>query len=162
MIKIAIVEDENEIMTVIHSTMEHILEEYPHSRIVCFCCAEDFLRELDEGEVYDIALLDIELPNMNGIELGRVIRDKYSNIRTVFLTAYSEFAAESYEIEAYQYILKSHMNLRLPKVVGNLCNVILEEQSKYRWIGNQQNRKKIYYCDIICVRKIKGAKYVVT
>lgn len=160
MIKIAIVEDEKEMMIITKNTIQKEMKAFELSTIDSFFCAEDFMEKLRTGVEYDILFLDIELPGISGLELGRIVKDKHSDIKTVFLTSYSEFAAESYEIEAYQYILKSDMNIRLPKVVNGLCKEIIKNRTLYRWIGNRQDREKIFYCDIIFARKIKGAKYV--
>ena len=51
----------------------------------------------------DILLLDIHMPDLNGIELARTL----SNVPTIiFTTAYSEYALESYEVSAVDYLLK--------------------------------------------------------
>lgn len=51
----------------------------------------------------DILLLDIHMPDLNGIELARTL----SNIPAIiFTTAYSEYALESYEVSAVDYLLK--------------------------------------------------------
>ena len=53
--------------------------------------------------------MDIELGNgMTGLEFGRLLRKTYPNRGLVFLTSHTEFALESYEIEADQYILKEN------------------------------------------------------
>ncbi len=51
----------------------------------------------------DILLLDIHMPDLNGIELARTL----SNVPAIiFTTAYSEYALESYEVSAVDYLLK--------------------------------------------------------
>lgn len=51
----------------------------------------------------DIVLLDIHMPDLNGIELARTLHDVPAFI---FTTAYSEYALESYEVSAVDYLLK--------------------------------------------------------
>lgn len=69
-----------------------------------------FLRSNDA----DIMFLDIEMPGANGMELARQIpRD----CRIIFTTAYSEYAAESYEVEAIDYLLKPIDPARFNKAV---------------------------------------------
>ena len=85
--------------------------------------AEHFKKWQDSKE-YDIILLDIDLPGMNGIELGKKILRESKDTVLIYLTSYTEYAWESYMIEAYQYILKSNMEERLPLILRN-CLVIL-------------------------------------
>ena len=51
----------------------------------------------------DILLLDIHMPDLNGIELARTLKDVPA---IIFTTAYSEYALESYEVAAVDYLLK--------------------------------------------------------
>jgi DNA-binding LytR/AlgR family response regulator len=52
----------------------------------------------------DLVFLDIDMPNLDGMQLSELIRDK--DIQVIFCTAYSEFAVESYEKDAIDYLLK--------------------------------------------------------
>ena len=51
----------------------------------------------------DILLLDIHMPDLNGIELARTLSDVPA---IIFTTAYSQYALESYEVSAVDYLLK--------------------------------------------------------
>lgn len=51
----------------------------------------------------DILLLDIHMPDLNGIELARTLRTVPA---VIFTTAYSEYALQSYEVSAVDYLLK--------------------------------------------------------
>ena len=106
-----------------------------------------------------MVITDKELPGISGLELGKRIKQIYSDIYLVFLTSYSEFASESYVIEAYQYILKRDMSVRLPMLVDKVIAKIEKEYTEFCWIGNYRDFKKLYYRDIIYVKKLKGTKY---
>ena len=58
---------------------------------------------------YDLVILDIKMPNMNGFELYRQIRRKDSRVKVCFLTAVSEFQEyEQYRKEAYPKLGERH------------------------------------------------------
>lgn len=56
------------------------------------------------GGGVDIAFLDIQMPGMNGLELARMAREY--GTRTVFVTAYRDFAVEGFRVQAVDYLLK--------------------------------------------------------
>lgn len=55
----------------------------------------------------DVIFLDIQMPDLNGIELARVLDNSKSNKpRIIFTTAYNQFALEGYRVDALDYLLK--------------------------------------------------------
>lgn len=57
-------------------------------------------------EPFDIYVLDIVMPGMNGIELGRQIRQSDRDGSILYLTSSPDFALESYQTKASSYLLK--------------------------------------------------------
>ena len=55
---------------------------------------------------FDIILLDVVMPLLNGIDTARELREKDKNVKIVFITSSSEFAVESYTVKASNYLLK--------------------------------------------------------
>lgn len=55
------------------------------------------------GEKVDLIFLDIQMPEVNGMEFARIISDR---TRIVFTTAFSEYALEGYKVSALDYLLK--------------------------------------------------------
>lgn len=74
-------------------------------RITEFPTAEAFLFRYKELAP-DIVLLDIEMPGMNGVELAKRLRAENKLIQIIFITGYSEYIAEGYEVAALHYLLK--------------------------------------------------------
>ena len=70
-----------------------------------FVSGEDALDWLKENNA-DIALLDIDMPGMNGIELAKKIKELYQNTAIIFLTGYPQFAVDAFQIRASGYLLK--------------------------------------------------------
>ena len=78
----------------------------------------------------------------------------------VFVTAYMQYAIESYRMDAFQYVLKSELSDRLPRILGKLTEMIEKDKKSYGFVGTESNRKKVFYDDIIWLKKEKNAKYV--
>ncbi|WP_029321538.1 response regulator [Butyrivibrio sp. AE3004] len=62
--------------------------------------------EYIEKENVGVALLDIDMPEMDGMTLAGIIKDKSPNTSIIFLTGYSEYAVEAFSIHADGYLLK--------------------------------------------------------
>lgn len=54
----------------------------------------------------DILLLDVEMPGLSGVELAKKLRLSNRIIQIIFITAYSDYIAEGYEVAALHYLLK--------------------------------------------------------
>ena len=63
------------------------------------------LEYLDNSKA-DLALLDIDMPEMGGLELASNIKERCPNIKIIFLTGYSEYAVDAYAMHATGYLLK--------------------------------------------------------
>ncbi len=59
-----------------------------------------------DGNTADIALLDINLPDMDGIKLAMHIREKSSDTAIIFVTGYTRYAVDAFKIHAAGYLLK--------------------------------------------------------
>ena len=70
-----------------------------------FTSSQDALAWLEENTA-DVALLDIDMPDMNGIELAGRIKLIHPNISIIFLTGYSKYAVDAFQIHASGYLLK--------------------------------------------------------
>ncbi len=71
-----------------------------------FSSAENFLfRYAQEGD-YQILLLDIEMGPMDGVAMAKKLRRENDRVQIVFVTGYSDYIAEGYEVEALHYLLK--------------------------------------------------------
>ncbi|OMF28767.1 response regulator [Paenibacillus sp. FSL H8-0259] len=73
-----------------------------------------------EQEKADIVFLDIGMPEMNGLEAGEYIAGLDRSTRIVYITAYSEYAIEAFELNAADYLLKPVTSQRLSKTLERL------------------------------------------
>lgn len=67
---------------------------------------ESLLAALTTSNSYNLFFLDILLDGMNGMELAHRIREISSDAKLVFITSYSEYAVESYDVAPLHYLVK--------------------------------------------------------
>jgi len=68
--------------------------------------AEEFLFHWPKGEPYDLAFLDIQLANMNGMQLAQCIRRQDQAMLLVFTTGLKDMVFRGYDVQAFHYLLK--------------------------------------------------------
>lgn len=71
-----------------------------------FCSAEAFLFQYAEDKRFDLLLLDIEMGGMDGVALARRLRQENEAIQIVFVTGYSDYIADGYDVSALHYLMK--------------------------------------------------------
>ncbi|MBR6762816.1 MAG: response regulator transcription factor [Clostridia bacterium] len=71
-----------------------------------FPSAESFLFHYAGKSDYDILLLDIEMGDMDGVTLAKKIREQNDTLQIIFVTGYSDYIAEGYEVAALHYLMK--------------------------------------------------------
>ena len=86
-------------------------------QIAQFPSAENFLFRYAEGNDYDILLLDIEMGHMDGVTMAKKLRRDNDTVQIVFITGYSDYISEGYEVAALHYLMK-------PVKEDKLCSVL--------------------------------------
>ncbi|MBS6930374.1 MAG: response regulator [Lachnospiraceae bacterium oral taxon 082] len=94
----------------------------------------------------DIALLDIEMPGMNGIELAKYIKEKYADCIIIFITAYDRFdyAIEAIHIKALDYLLKPWKEERLCELINTAIENVRSMQKTDSIVHSQKDVIKDY------------------
>ena len=106
MMRVAVCDDDEQEI----DHLSELMKEYQLSRGVSLECyffhnSIDFLCEVKSGE-YDLVLLDVVMPGVNGIKTAQELREKDRNVKIIFISLSPEFAVESYRVDAYHYLLK--------------------------------------------------------
>ena len=82
-----------------------------------FSSAESFLFRYAEDKEWDILLLDIEMGAMDGVTMAKKVRAHNEAVQIVFITGYSDYIAEGYEVAALHYLMKPVNREKLARVL---------------------------------------------
>lgn len=95
----------------------------------------------------DIILLDIVMPLLNGMDTARELRAQDTAVKIIFLTSSPEFALESYEVRAQDYLLKPITYERLRRALED-CSHLFEAEPKNMVLKTSFGFQKLYFHDI--------------
>lgn len=98
----------------------------------------------------NIFFLDIELPGMNGVELGKYIRDilRNSTMFLVYISSRKEYAMELFQNQPFDFLVKPIKKERLYQVMEKIFNIIGRNECDFNY-KNQGSSYRIIYKDIL-------------
>ncbi|PYF74808.1 LytR/AlgR family response regulator transcription factor [Pedobacter nutrimenti] len=145
-----------------HQVLEHYIDQTPGLRhLASFRNAIEAFEYLGQHQV-DLLFLDIEMPLINGLHFLKALTTRP---KTIFTTAYKQYAFESYELEAVDYLLKPFSYERFTKAVskaGLWSGPAEDDQINHLLIKDGQSLLKLKQQDIIYVEGCKDYVKVFT
>jgi len=152
MIKTLIVDDEPLALDIIESYIEKI----PDLELVARCDNAIDANEILQKEHVDLLILDIQMPQMTGIELVKSLRSKP---KVIFTTAYSEYAVEGFELDAVDYLLKPVAFDRFMKAVNKVKDgtdrSTVAADDDFFFVKADKKLMKIHFNEILYIEGLK-------
>lgn len=108
MLRIAICDDMiDQLQLYEHYTKRYLKTKgYETAQITCFENPLDLVESIEKNGGFDIVLLDICMPGLNGTAVAKIIRERKDKTEIIFLTTSDEFAVEAFHLKAAHYLLK--------------------------------------------------------
>ena len=118
-----------------------------------FTSAENFLFHYAEESDYDILLLDIEMGAMDGVTMAKQLRKNNDTVQIVFITGYSDYISEGYEVAALHYLMKPVKEEKLCSVLYRAAEKLAKNEKVLAFeVGGEMVRVPIYqirYADVL-------------
>lgn len=118
-INIAVCDDEEKICSQVESILTKLLDkESIQYNIDIFVSGEDLCRGMENVE-YDLIFLDIQLPQMDGVEIGRYIREVKRNdvVQIAYISSQQEYAMELFDSRPINFLIKPLDDMKIKKVL---------------------------------------------
>lgn len=119
--------------------LRYQLQDFPDVEILAeFDQAAAFLEAVPELRA-DVVFLDIQMPGMTGLELASRLNDLLPDVQVVFITAYSSYALEAFELNALSYLVKPVQPEKLAKTIQRIRQLqptgkIKDPESPVHWV----------------------------
>lgn len=121
-------------------------------QISTFSSAESFLFHYAGKSDYDMLLLDIEMGDMDGVTMAKKLRRDNDTVQIVFITGYSDYILEGYEVAALHYLMKPVREDKLFTVLDRAAEKLSKNEKVLNLkIGGEMLRIPIYqirYADV--------------
>lgn len=131
--KIAICDDQKEFLLFVKEQISSIcrLERIP-IQIECFLNPNNLIKAFSDSEkCYDLVLLDIDMPEMNGKVCARKLRSFNKHFKLIFITSYKEEVYTSFDCNISGFIPKSMLENRIYHELKRVFTQITEEQKQW-------------------------------
>lgn len=152
--KIAICDDDkNELFRILSILADYQLERNTEFSYKPFESSVELSAEASH-ERYDIYLLDIVMPGLDGMELAREIRNYDKAADIIFLTSSSEFAVESYQVKASNYLMKPLQKDRVFEALDDIMRTRIEDRDSCIVLRSNIGVHKVRLSEIVYVEAL--------
>ena len=98
------------------------------TRVSLYPSAESFLFHYAEDKSVQLLLLDVEMGQMDGVTMARTLRKDNDAVQIVFITGYSDYIADGYEVEALHYLMKPVDETKLMAVLDRAAEKLRKNE----------------------------------
>lgn len=129
---------------------DFVVEKNINMEIDVFYDGDALVRYLKNEKAPDILFLDIELPGMNGVEIGKYIRDILGNsdMFLVYISSGKGYVMELFQNQPFDFLLKPIREERLYQVMRKIQNIVSRNEGNFQY-KNQGNSYRLRYKEIL-------------
>lgn len=151
MIRMAICDDSPQAIEKLEKLMDTINQksiEYD-----TFYHSEELIQYQQRNNIkYNVYILDIEMEEMDGISLAKKLREENMNAIIIFLTAYKDYVFNSFDVLAFDYIVKPITAKKLEKILEKIYSY-LNKSKKLFMFSYRKNQYSIECQEIKYIEK---------
>lgn len=154
MLQIGICDDEPLLLNEIKEITEDCLQQQQvFSILSSYTDGRTLLYDIQDGKRFDLLLLDIEMPDLSGMELAKQIHGLLPDALMIFVTAHYKYAVDAYTLHIFRYIPKNQLNDRLPHALKDAVSLLEIQNTDSYIISNQNHFERIPLKKILFIEK---------
>ena len=153
MLRVAICDDEKILMEIEEIAGRFFRLNCIDNKITIYQSSENLQYDLQDRIVYDLFLLDIEMPGIHGMELAKEICKRIPSAKIIFITSHPEYAITAYEYSVFRYIQKTMLHEKLFLALEDYYKLYALEKKEYYMIEIKNYLEKIPYRSIFYILK---------
>lgn len=152
MLRFALIDDDQDDLSRSKSLVESYFSLRPDLAGVLsvFSAPEELLKAAGRKS-FDIYLMDILMPNENGIQLGLKLREADSQGVFIYLTSSPDFAIDSYNTRAFHYLLKPVEPERLFQVLDEAVSLLSKHREESAVIRCKEGLRKLALSQVVYI-----------
>ncbi|MDL2252835.1 LytTR family DNA-binding domain-containing protein [Ruminococcaceae bacterium OttesenSCG-928-I18] len=153
MLSIAVCEDQKKEAEQLQKMLALYQERRLHLQIQVelFYSAEDLMAAVEGGKQYQLYLLDIIMPGMNGISLARTLYANEEHPAIIFITTSRDYAVEAFSVRAMDYLVKPIEQVHLYEAIDNAVTRLGNRIDTYTVIHASGKDHRVKTSEIVCV-----------
>ena len=109
----------------------------------------------DYASIFDIVLMDIEMPHMNGMETARKLREKGDEAQLIFITNMAQYAIRGYDVNALGFIVKPVEYFNFCIQIAKAVDRVISSQNDFIALTRRDLSIKLYVKDIRYVEVLR-------
>lgn len=125
--KILLVDDEPFALKELEKCVKEIR---PEAELFPFGYSDDALAFAKDADAIDVAVLDINMPNMSGIDLAKELKKINPCVNVIFCTAYEKYAMDAIRLHASGYVNKPYETKDIARELDDLLHPVASAKSK--------------------------------
>lgn len=142
MLRIAICDDDKIICQQLEDMLADMEEENNEQfEVEVFYSGEELYRFLKKDNRYNLIFLDIEMRDLNGVEVGRKIRDEMNDETTqiVYISGREDYAMDLFEVRPLNFLIKPVSKIKVEAAVNKAIKILGESKHFYEYKNGNVN-----------------------
>ena len=156
MLQIAICDDEEKQLGQTTALLDTYLQSRPglDGQVETFRSGSALLERAERAGGFDLYILDILMPELSGIDTGRRLRALGEDGEIIYLTSSNDFAADSYDVRAFFYLLKPVEEEKLFRVLDRVVKKLSQRRSSAVVVATAEGPRRILLDHIRYVERV--------
>ncbi|MBQ8188779.1 MAG: response regulator transcription factor [Lachnospiraceae bacterium] len=139
MLKIAICDDNVSYATGLKNQIRSLIPGKERVKFREYSRGNDFLYDLSEKKEPDVLFLDVQMPDLDGYNIAKKMREQTESLLLVFCSGVAEPTPELFKVDAYRYLLKQYNPQRMRRELREIIDCAVRKKEECHLWGYQRH-----------------------